>query len=610
MRTSDFDPISVEVFNKQLKKATFLVLLVFGALILRLWFLQIVTGSLYRAKSQNNRIRLLELSPNRGMIFDRNGDMLVGNRPSYDLFVIQEEVSDKAGLLGGLHRLIGLGQEQAVLKMNKMSLGYPFRPICLKRDMSRDELAIIETHRFNLPGVMIKVKPQRHYVYGKLACHLLGYLGEISEKQLRGGRYPGNRPGDLIGKAGVERKWETSLDGIEGGEQVEVDASGRKIRAISLRPPISGAEVFLTIDRRLQNLAEGTLKGKKGAIVAIDPRDGEVLALASSPGFDPNLFVEGIDKATWKKISSSKDFSLQDRALAGQYPPGSVFKIVVALAGLEDGIIDPDEEIVCNGFCSLGDRIYRCWTRHGPGVNLHRALVESCDVYFYEMGRRLGVDKIARYAKRFGLGKRTGIDVGLESPGLIPTRDWKLDKIGMRWQAGETLSMSIGQSYVLVTPIQMCSLIAAVFNGGVLYRPQVTKWVGRSDTNIIHKFIPKVAGTLGIKKEYLELVKNALTGVVNEAKGTGWRARLRHIKVAGKTGTAQVVTLKKREELEGRKEIPREFRDHAWFVGTAPAKRPRIALAIVLEHGGLGGRDAAPIARKIFEAYLGDTWPG
>ncbi len=607
MRTSDLDPISVDIFNRQLKKATLLVLVVFGVLVLRLWFLQIVNGSTYRTKSENNRIQLQDILPFRGVITDRTGKILVGNRPSYDLYVIPEGMQDKGQLLRSLNRLIGLDPVLAERKLNRASPIYPFRPICIKKDMSRNELAVIETHRFNLPGVMIKVKPQRHYTNGSFASHLLGYLGEINQTQLRSRQYPNSKGGDLIGKSGVELKWEPFLSGKRGGEQVEVDAAGRKIRVISWKPPLSGATICLTIDKGLQTLAEKALGNRKGAIVAVDPNDGQILALASSPSFDPNIFIRGIDRATWKKISSSKEFPLQNRALSGLYPPGSVFKIIVAVASLEEGIIDPEETVFCNGAYTLGTRTYRCWKEHGHGnVNVHMALKESCDVYFYRMGKRLGIDRIARYARMFGLGKTTGFDTGQEKGGLIPDNTWKLRKFGIPWQAGETLSISIGQSFLLVTPIQMVNLISAVFNGGILYKPQLTRWAGRNPHEKFYEFSPEIAGRVGVRQKYLEIVKKALVGVVNEPRGTGWRARLRNITIAGKTGTAQVITLEKEKVMEQSGEIPLEFRDHAWFLAIAPADKPRIALAVVVEHGGHGGSTCGPIAKKLISAYLED----
>lgn len=584
--------------------AVLFVLIIFAVLILRLGFMQIVHGSFYRTKSENNRIRLHDIPAFRGMILDRKGEVLAANRPYYELYVIPEEVKDQAGLLKNLNQLIGLEPELVKKRLVGTSTRSPFRPVCVKSDMSRDELAVIETHRFNLPGVMINAKPQRDYVWGNLACHLLGHMGEISEIQLRKGKYPDNKSGDLIGKTGVEKRWQIPLNGIRGGEQVEADALGRKIKVISRKPAVAGADVYLTIDKDLQALAEKTLDGKAGAIVAMNPDNGELLALASSPSFDPNLFVGGIDRQTWKDIASSGDFPLQNRALCGQYPPGSVFKIIVALAGLQEGLIDPDEEIVCNGAYYMGRHKFRCWKKQGHGkISLHRALVESCDVYFYKMGNRLGVDKIAHYAKMFGLGKKTGLDVDQEKAGLIPTRDWKLRKYGVPWQGGETISTSIGQSFVLVTPIQMACMISAVFNGGILYRPQATKLAGRSKTGKVYEFSPEVTGRVNIRQEYLKIVKKALVDVVNARRGTGSKAKLKDITVAGKTGTAQVVTLEKEKSFIKGGHMPDRFKDHAWFLAIAPAENPRIALAIVIEHGGHGGSAAAPIAKELIKFY-------
>lgn len=605
LKPSHFDPLSSEILGKQLKVAILFVLMVFGILMLRLWFLQIVNGPAYRAKSEHNRIRLQDIQPFRGMILDRNAEVLVDNRPSYDLYVIPEEIQNRPQLLNRLSRLGDLDRESAERILDKAGRGYPFKPVCLKRDIPRDELASIESHRFDLPGVMIRVRPQRHYFYEGLASHVLGYVGEISEEQLTSGQFPKNRAGDLIGKRGVEWKWQTQLNGIRGGEQVEVDAAGRKIAVVSRKAPISGANICLTIDKDLQTLAEKALKDKHGAVVALNPVNGEVLALASSPSYDPNLFIKGLDQRTWQEIVSSKDFPLQNRALAGQYPPGSVFKIVVALAALEEGVISPEEEVFCNGTYSLGTGTYRCWKKWGHGkVNLHRALVESCDVYFYVVGNRLGVDKIARYARRLGLGRETGLDLGHEKTGLVPTREWKMKRWGVPWQPGETISTAIGQSFVLATPLQMANLISSVFNGGRIYRPQITRWVRKTNGEKLFEFEAIPAGESGIKPEHLELVKKALVGVVNQPHGTGSKSRLKDIIVAGKTGTAQVIALKKDNGSKRDDHIPLKFRDHAWFVALAPASDPKIAVAVLIEHGGHGGSAAAPIAREIIKAYL------
>jgi penicillin-binding protein 2 len=604
MRSSGFDPVSVEVFNRRLRLLTLCVLAVFAVLVLRLWFLQILNGPSYRVQSENNRIQLQDIPPFRGMIFDRWGELLVDNRPSYNLYIIPEQIQDQTQLLKSLELLTGLEPQFVKDKLGKESHKYPFKPVLIKKNVSRDELAIVETNLFNLPGVMIQVKPQRHYIFGSFASHLIGYLGEISERQLGKEKYKDNRPGDLIGKSGVEGEWQKHLHGFRGGAQVEVDAAGRKLRVVSRKRPLPGLNVWLTIDKNLQMTAEKALDGKKGAIVAMNPINGEILALASSPAYDPNSFIVGMDRTEWAKIMRSKDSPLQNRPISGQYPPGSVFKIAVALAGLEEGIVDPEEEIFCSGQFRVGNHTYRCWKKYGHGqVAFHRALVESCDIYFYKLGKQLGVDTIARYARMLGLGKRSKFELGSEKAGLIPTRRWKLRRWGVPWQTGETVSMAIGQSFVLVTPMQMAGMISGLFNGGHLYQPKVIKWVGKDD-NKIYKFTPTSLDRIDAKMENVDRIKDALVAVVNEPRGTGGRSRVKGLTVAGKTGTAQVITLEKTEAFEDESEIPTEFRDHAWFVAIAPVEDPALALAILIEHGGHGGSGAAPIAKEMFKTYF------
>lgn len=604
MRSSNFDPSSVEIFNSRLRKVSILVVVLFAALVLRLWFLQLVKGPEYRIQSENNRIHLQDIPPFRGMVFDRDGELLVDNQPSYDLYIIPEEMQDFERLSESLHALIGLEQDMARSKKKKAFQRNPFKSVLIKKNITRDELAVIETNLFNLSGVMIQVRPQRHYVFNGFASHVIGYLGEISEAELRSGNYPHNKGGDLIGKYGVEMKWQKLLHGFRGGEQVEVDAAGRKLRVISRQAPVPGLNISLCIDKDLQLAAEKALENQKGAIVAMDPSNGEILAMVSCPGFDPNIFIGGIDKGEWQKMVSGKDYPLQNRAIAGQYPPGSVFKIVMALAGLEEGLVSPQDEIFCGGSYKVGNHTYRCWRKQGHGhVDLRKALVQSCDVYFYKLGRRLGVDKIAQYAKMCGLGKRSGFDIGNEKPGLIPSTQWKLKRWGVPWQAGETVSLSIGQSFLLVTPLQMAAMISAVFNGGYLYQPKVIKWVGKGEKRV-YDFTPTVASKIKAKPEHLALIREALVGVVNEPRGTGTRAAVEGLLVAGKTGTAQVITLEKEKKLDKNDEIPYRFRDHAWFVAIAPEENPKLALAVLVEHGGHGGSAAAPIAKHLIETYL------
>ena len=481
---SSFDPVEADIFQRRLTKLTLIILIVFGVLFVRLWFLQIIHGAKFRTQSENNRIDLRDVLPFRGLIYDRNGELLVDNRPLFMLGAIPEDIGDPDGLLAGLQGLVEIDRESARKRITRAKRRNPFNPVYIKKGLTRNELARVEANRFNMPGVVIDVKARRHYLYGPFASHLIGYLGEINRKQLNSDEYTQNRPGDFVGKFGIERKWQKQLNGVRGGQQVEVDAYGRRLRVLYQRDAEPGLNVYLTIDKNLQQLAEKALEDKAGAIVAMNPMNGEILAMASSPTFNPNDFAKGMDKKGWEKLVSNLRFPLQNRATTGQYPPGSLFKIVVALAGLEEGVIDPQEKIHCLGSYYFQGRIYRDWREGGHGsVDLHKALVESCDVYFYKMGQRIGIDTIARYARLLGFGQRTGLRLGDEKPGLIPDREWKLTHWHVPWQEGETLSVAVGQSFTLITPIQMARFISALFNGGILYRPQVTKSVGNGDGN-------------------------------------------------------------------------------------------------------------------------------
>jgi penicillin-binding protein 2 len=602
---SNSDLREAEIYQRRLTRLTVFIVVVFGVLFVRLWFLQIIHGSRYRTESENNRIDLRDIMPSRGLVFDRNGRLLVDNRPSFILGVIPENVRNLDNLLSDLSRLVDIDRSTAEEKIRHALTGDPFRCVHLKRGLSRDELARVETHMVTMPGVTIEVKPQRHCINETLAAHLIGYLGEIDKEQLGKKEYAGNKLGDFVGKYGIEKKWHKYLDGTRGGQQVEVDASGRILRVLYQKEAEPGADVYLTIDKDLQVAAEQSLKNQAGAIVAMCPKSGEILAAASSPTFNPNDFAKGMDKRVWQELISHRYFPLQNRVISGQYPPGSMFKIVVALAGLEEGIIDPDEKLFCRGSYTFQGREYRDWKKGGHGyVDLHRALVESCDVYFYRMGQRLGIETIAKYAKHLGLGHKTGIQLGDEKQGLIPNRAWKLRRWHVPWQDGETLSVAVGQSFVLITPIQIARFVSALFNGGILYKPQATLRIGRNGNKDLFEFKPEPAGTWDLAKQNMEFVKKGLYGVVNEPHGTGWRARLKNISVAGKTGTSQVIALPEDRETGQENDIPYKFRDHAWFVAIAPFEDPEIAVAVVVEHGGKGGAVAAPIAKALLQEYF------
>jgi penicillin-binding protein 2 len=609
LRSSGFDPVSIETLNKRLLFVTIFVVAAFSALILRLWFLQVVNGQKYRTQSESNSIHLQEIPPFRGLILDRNGEPLVNNVPSFNLYVTPDKIQNKEQLLTNLKALINLDPVEARNKLAKESKASEHQPVLLKKNLSRDELAAIETHLLNLPGVGAESRYQRSYLYGNFASHIIGYLGEISEKELADNKYPGSSSGDYIGKFGVEAKWQAELNGVKGDRYVEVDATGRRFNELSKKLPVSGQNVTLTIDKKLQAAAENMLIDKTGAIVAMDPTNGEILAMASSPSFDPNTFIDGIDKTEWKALTSGKNSPLTNKALSGQYSPGSVFKIVLALAGLEESKVSPEDAVSCSGSYEFGNRPFHCWKKGGHGaVNLNRALKESCDVYFYKLGNKLGIEKIAYYAKMCGLGKKTDIELDSEKGGLIPNNEWKMKRFGVPWQPGETISTSIGQSFVLVTPIQAASLISTIFNGGKVYQPKIVKEI-KDGKNSVYQSQPTLIRELKVKRENLEIVKRGLVAVVNEPGGTAYSsARLKEVTVAGKTGTAQVVSLDKQKEMKSAEDA-NLYKDHAWFVGIAPAQNPKIAIAVLIEHGGHGGSASAPFARDLIKIYLGIDQP-
>jgi len=592
-----------ENLGARLNYVVIVVVGLFFILVARLWYLQIIRGKEFRQLSESNRTRVQDILPPRGLITDRHGEILVDNYPSFELAVVREDVSDLEDLAGRLCSLIGLSWAEVNDGLQAALKEPSFKPAVIMSNMNWDQLSTLETHRYELPGVVIQVKPRRRYLQERLAPHAIGYLGEISPEQLNRSEYGLNRPGDLIGQCGVEQMWERYLHGRRGRRIVEIDAAGRVLRIIKQVPPLPGKNLQLTIDARLQRAAQAALGQTAGAVVALDPNNGEILAMASNPTFNQNAFVEGISGERWRQLSSDPRHPLENRAISGQYPPGSTYKIVVAAAGLAEGVITPDTTITCTGGYPFGNRTFRCWKKGGHGsVRLHRALVESCDVYFYEVGRRLGVDRLGKYAKMFGLGQRTGLGLSNEKPGLVPTSEWKKKRFGEPWYEGETISVAIGQGYNLVTPLQMAIVTAVAANGGILYRPHLVKNITDSYGRVIKTVEPEVTHRLDLPPNIFKAIRAALAGVVNEPGGTGRRARLEGIIVGGKTGTAQVIG---RSGLDQELEhLPYKHRDHAWFVACAPMDRPQIAVAVLAEHSGHGGSAAAPIAKQVLEAFF------
>ncbi len=576
----------------------------FVVLFIRLIFLQVIMGDEYRRLSLNNSIRLQSIDPPRGRLYDRNGDLLVDNRPSFDVNIT---LKDAEPLDRTLERLAGHLNTPAdtLLSQIKRSRGVSaYSPLLIQQDVGRDMLASIEVNKFDLPGVTVDVNLRRNYIHESQAAHLIGYLSEISPTELKSGSYPDCRSGDLIGKFGAEKVYENSLRGKRGGRQVEVNANGLVVRILKTVEAEPGHNVYLTIDQSLQHRTETLLDGVVGAAVAVEPATGKILALASSPAFDQNSFVGGITREQWESLISNPFRPMSNRAIQGEYPPGSTYKIITALAGLQEGVIDEKSVFHCPGYYRFGNRIYRCWKKGGHGkVDVIKAVEESCDVYFYQVGQQLGVDRLAWYAKAFGLGSPTGVQLDHEAHGLIPTAAWKKRRTGVPWQEGETLSIAIGQGFNLATPIQMAVLAAAVANNGHRYRPLILDHIKLVDGQTLQENKPKLIGQLPVSPANLALVKLGLWKVVNGENGTARGSRLADIEISGKTGTSQVIS-RKEDESMAEEDMPAHLRSHAWFVAYAPSAKPTIAVAVVVEHGEHGSGAAAPIAKEMIKTFL------
>jgi penicillin-binding protein 2 len=586
------------------------VLAAFAVLLLRLLYLQVIRGEEYHLLSLNNRIRLQSIDPPRGLISDRNDHVLVENRPSFDVSVTLKDAGEVEETIKKVSKHLMVPSEELMLKLTGSKGVSAYKPILLKQDIGRNALASIEAHKYDLPGIAVNVKLRRHYLNVQDAAHLIGYLSEISPDELAAKLYPGRRRGDFIGKYGAEKAYENYLRGTRGGRQVEVNANGQVVRVLKTVNAKPGQNVYLTIDHALQKKAESLLRGVAGAAVAMDPGSGRILALASSPSFDQNFFASGMSHEQWDSLISNPFRPMENKAIQGEYPPGSTYKIITALAGLEEGVIDEDTEVFCPGYYRFGNRTFRCWKKGGHGrVKILKAITESCDVYFYKVGELLGVDRLAWYAKASGLGSPTGINLDKEAKGLIPTAAWKKRRTGVPWQKGETLSIAIGQGFNLATPIQMVGLTAAIANGGTRYRPMILEAIKSPDGRIIHQSQPEVIGKVPISERTLELLRTGLWAVVNSDHGTARGSRLADIEISGKTGTSQVISRKK-DDTRSEDEMPAHLRPHAWFVAYAPSNAPIIAVAVLVEHGEHGSSAAAPVARELIKTYLRRARPG
>jgi penicillin-binding protein 2 len=595
----------MEDFKGIYKYLVAFIALAFFMIFIRLWSLQVIKGSDLRRLSENNCIRLRENPADRGMLLDRKGRILAHNRPSYEVYLVPEDLKVNPGVVIEVGRLLNIPPEEIQERMKTQKRRAPFKPVKIKSDIDWHELALLESNRVHLPGLIVDVRPRRAYDYGELASHLIGYLGEIDENELKQAKEAPYRMGALIGKYGVEYRWEEDLRGVDGGRQIEVDALGREIRPLGTVEPFPGNNLFLTIDLDLQKTAEEAYQDKNGALIAMDPKTGRILAMVSKPSFEPDIFARNILQEEWDSLVENPHHPLQNKGIQGQYPAGSVFKIVTAIAGLESGMITPSTQFNCAGAFHYGNRDFRCWKEGGHGaISLHRAIVESCDVYFYQVGLKVGVDLIAHYANEFGLGRVIGISLPHERPGTVPSSSWKKKRFGVPWYSGETLSFSVGQGYLNATPLQLLMLISGVANGGKQYLPQVVERVENIYGNKLKEYPPVELGRANVSEKTLQIIQEALRGAVNDPHGTGWTCLLKEVKVAGKTGTAQVVRLPENFKKGDMNRMPQKFRDHAWFVAYAPFEDPKISIAVLVEHGGFGASAAAPIAKKVIAKYL------
>ena len=574
------------------------VVAVLAILLIRVWYIQIVNGEEYAVLSEQNRVRMVYLKPPRGLIYDRHHNLLANNVPSFNLYVVLDDVDDRQRLRDDLSALIGINADDVRVAFETHHA--PRLPLKLKERLTLKQAAAIESNLAQLPGVGIQAETERSYPQGSIAAHIIGYVGEVSAKGLKEEQFQGLRPGSAVGKYGIELEYDRIVRGGVGHKTIEVDARGHEQRAIQVKEPVPGDNLHLTIDLPLQRLAEDLLGDATGVIVALDPRNGDVLVLASHPTFDPNALARGVTVSHWNQIRHDPRKPMTNRATQGQYPPGSVFKLVMAVAGLESGSISRSMPVACHGRFHMGNRVFKDWKKGGHGVvTLHEGLVHSCDIYFYTLGHQLGIDQIAHYAEQLGLGHRTGIDLPAEKFGVVPSREWKERALGERWYPGETISVAIGQGFVTVTPLQMAMLTGTIANNGVQYRPRVVRQLEQRQDGTRIDIAPSRADTVPIQPETLAALHEALRDVV--VSGTGRRAQSQHVAISGKTGTAQVVSLNK---VESEDDVPHALRDHAWFVAYAPSDAPTIAVSVIVEHMGHGGAVAAPMARAIIDEYL------
>ena len=613
MSFGEFRNTENELYNFQTRVgvAGGIVMIAFLILLSRFFYLQVIKHDYYHTKAEDNRISVVPITPNRGNIIDRNGVVLARNYSAYTLEIAPGKVTDVEQVITELAGVIDIRPSDRNRFRRLMIEAKGADTLPIRTRLTDEEVAKFAANRYRFPGVEIRARLFRQYPFAERASNALGYIGRINNTDvdwLEDNGLEANYKGtDHIGKTGIEQSYETELHGSTGYEQVEVVAAGRGVRTLSRTPPTSGNNLILTLDMGLQDVVETAFGDRRGALIAIEPSTGGILAFVSKPGFDPNLFVDGIDPASWKELNESIDRPLNNRALTGVYPPGSTFKPYMALAALETGKRTPTQTIFDPGYFDFGGRRFRDDKVGGHGlVDMYKSIVVSCDTYYYNLGNDLGIDNISRFIGQFGLGSQTGIDVQGESTGVLPSQEWKMKRFRrpdqQKWYAGETISVAIGQGYNAYTPLQLALAISTLANNGVMYKPHLVKYIENVNTGERRMVEPEPVKTIPLKPENIEVIKHALAGVNTE--GTAARAFVGATYTSGgKTGTAQVIAIKAGEKyVESR--VAERHRDHALYIAFAPVESPKIALAVLVENGGFGASAAAPIARLVLDYYL------
>ena len=597
----------LEKFRRRLGMLGVFVIVLFSLLFLRFFYLQIFQHGHYSTLAEANRISVQPIPPHRGIIVDRNGVMLSHNYSAYTLEITPSKVQDLEATIDGLAAVVEISPRDRRRFRKLLEESKHFESLPIRTRLSDEEIARFAAHRYRFPGVEAKARLFRQYPQGEIFSHVVGHIGRINQREVEQlgdeGRLANYRGSDYIGKTGLEQSYEKFLHGTTGVEEVEVDSGGRAVRTLSRTPPVSGNNLVLNLDAGLQEVAYNAFGNRRGALVAIDPTTGGILAFVSKPGFDPNLFVDGIDPQSWAELNGSPDKPLLNRAAAGTYPPGSTFKPFMALAALFYGKRTPQQAISDPGYYNFGGHRFRDDKVGGHGmVDMYKSIVVSCDTYYYILANDLGIDPLSRFMALFGFGSRTGIDISGESAGVLPSTEWKMRRFKQKWYAGETISVGIGQGYNSYTPLQLASAIATIANDGVMYRPHIVNYIENIRTRDRQPVEPAALRNIGVKQEHIDIIKNAMIGVNKEGTSARVFAGAPYTS-AGKTGTSQVIAIKQGEKyVESR--VAEHHRDHALFIAYAPADKPRIALAVIAENAGFGARAAAPIARQVLDYYL------